>query len=90
MNHQVGGPQGPPSGQVSVDISQATDVLCVQCGRPHFMDALRMKRLSAILSPTGKEEMIKMETLLCMSCGWEMGMPLPPQGTEDEQGKEVQ
>jgi len=77
MSQQVGGPQGPQQQRVNVDISQATDVFCIGCEGSYFMEGMRIKRLSAILSPTGKEEMINVQVLLCMGCGLEMGQSPP-------------
>lgn len=86
MTQRVGGPQGPQGGgqqTVNIDISQAEDVTCVACGSPYFLEGTRIKRLSVFLSPTGKEEMINLQTLLCMSCGHEMGQPAPSQKPQE-------
>lgn len=75
----------PKQQQINVDISQAEDVLCPQCGQPYFMEGMRIKKLSRFLSPTGKEEMINMQVLLCMSCGFELGQqPKRPEGSPEE------
>jgi len=63
-------PQPPPQ-RVNIDISKATDVLCTSCGKPYFMEVIRLKRLSAFVSPTGREEMINIPALLCVECGAE-------------------
>lgn len=70
MNQQVG-QQGQQ--QVQVDISKAEDVLCPNCGGPYFMEMIRLKKLSIILSPTGREEMINVQVLACANCGTEFG-----------------
>ena len=67
------GPGGPQQ-TVNVDLSKADDILCQRCGAPYFMEGMRLKRLSMLLSPTGKEEMINVQVLLCMKCGLEYGM----------------
>ncbi|MCK5016050.1 MAG: hypothetical protein KAS32_03170 [Candidatus Peribacteraceae bacterium] len=68
--------QGQP---IPVDISQAEDIFCQQCNAPYFMEGMRMKRLSMIVSPTGKEEIVNVPVLLCMQCGLELGtQPVVP------------
>jgi len=72
QNNQMG--QGAPQRQtINVDLSKAEDVVCLQCGGPYFMEGIRIKKLSMLLSPTGREEMANMQVLLCMQCGLEMG-----------------
>ena len=65
-------PQVPSQPQrVNVDISKATDILCTGCQSPYFMEVMRLKRLSAFISPTGREEIINIPVLLCTECGVE-------------------
>lgn len=62
-----------PPQRVNIDISKATDILCEKCQAPYFMEVMRLKRLSMFVSPTGKEEIIPIQSLLCVSCGAEFG-----------------
>lgn len=55
--------------QVNVDMTQTTPVKCDECGCEHFEQVVRMRRLSAILSPTGKEALIPMPVFACKNCG---------------------
>jgi hypothetical protein len=64
-------PQPSLPQQVNIDISKATDILCPSCQQPYFMEAMRLKRLSIFVSPTGREEIINIQTLLCVGCGAE-------------------
>ena len=41
--------------QMQVDLAKAHNVLCNKCGNFAFIPAVTFKKLSAILSPTGKE-----------------------------------
>lgn len=61
----------PPQQRVNIDISKATDILCPKCQEPFFIDVMRLKRLSIFVSPTGREEIINIQTLLCAGCGAE-------------------
>ena len=42
---------------------------CEHCGNYIFMKATVIKRLSAIVSPTGQEAMIPIEVFSCGNCG---------------------
>lgn len=56
--------------QVNVDLSNAQDITCENCGNYTFEEVLLMKRLSALLSPTGKETIIPIPTFSCNACGY--------------------
>lgn len=58
--------------RVNIDISQASDVVCDNCQSPYFMEVMRVKRLSMLVSPTGREEMINIPVLVCANCGTEI------------------
>ncbi len=60
---------GEQQQQVNVDMTQTTSVKCDECGCEHFEQVVRMRRLSAILSPTGKEALIPMPVFACKNCG---------------------
>jgi len=55
--------------QVHVDMTQTTEVKCENCGCDKFEQVIKMRRLSAILSPTGKEALIPMPVFACKNCG---------------------
>tara|TARA_Y100000593_G_scaffold54640_1_gene102158 strand:- start:85 stop:348 length:264 start_codon:yes stop_codon:yes gene_type:complete len=60
-----------PQQMMNVDISQTTEIFCGKCKNPIFVKALRLRKLSALMSPNGQEAVIPMETLVCGSCGKE-------------------
>ena len=76
----------PPSGkpdprqmqQQMPDLSQATDIVCENCGNLTFQEVLLMKKVSAIVSPNGKEGIVPIPTFSCVACGFvnEMFRPL--------------
>jgi len=39
------------------------------CGNHTFLPVYIFKKISAVLAPTGKEELIPMETYRCSACG---------------------
>ena len=55
--------------QVNVDMTQTTGVKCDECKSELFIQAIKMRRLSSILSPTGKEALIPMPVFACKNCG---------------------
>jgi hypothetical protein len=62
--------QPPQQPQINVDISQADDITCENCGNYTFNEVMLMKRLSPLLSPTGKEAVIPIPTFACNACGF--------------------
>jgi hypothetical protein len=68
----------PPSGkpdprqmqQQMPDLSQATDITCENCGNMTFEEVLLMKKVSALLSPNGKETIAPIPTFACVACGY--------------------
>ena len=61
----------PPQEQIKVDLSSQADISCDECGSLRFQHgAFYLKRLSPIISPTGKEETVPIGPLFsCEECG---------------------
>ena len=55
--------------KMNVDISQTVAVSCESCGNDTFIPAFKMRKMSALLSPHGKETMIPMQVFACAKCG---------------------
>ena len=60
------GPQGQQ--QMNVDISQTTEMKCEKCGNNTFKQTMMLRKLSAIVSPNGKETIIPVGVFACESC----------------------
>lgn len=58
----------PNSNSLNVDIQNALDVVCDACGGRLFREVTLIKRVSALLSPTGKEILAPVQTFCCASC----------------------
>ena len=54
---------------LKVDLSQTTAVSCEACGHDVFVPAFKMRKMSALLSPHGKETMIPMQVFASAKCG---------------------
>jgi len=56
----------PPT--MKVDIKSAQDVECEECSNNQFVPVFLMKRVPALLSPTGKDTMIPIQVFKCDKC----------------------
>jgi hypothetical protein len=79
-----GGPP-PMAPQMNVDLSKADDVICERCGNYTFQQVMLMKRMSALISPTGKEAIVPIPTFACNACGHinKQFLPVIPKGMRD-------
>lgn len=53
--------------KVKVNLADAPWTEC-ECGCKVFVPALMFKKLSVIMSPTGKEEAVPVEVVMCNEC----------------------
>jgi len=60
---------GMPQGQQQIDISKADTIVCEECGNASFIQAFFLKKISALMSPTGKEAIVPMQVFSCGNCG---------------------
>tara|TARA_R100000152_G_C6552681_1_gene26587 strand:- start:89 stop:304 length:216 start_codon:yes stop_codon:yes gene_type:complete len=54
---------------LNIDFSQTTAEVCESCGNDTFQEVYKMRKLSALLSPTGQESMIPIQIFCCAKCG---------------------
>ena len=80
--------QKTPQAQVQVDLTKADTIQCDDCGNYLFITAHVIKRLSAIISPTGQEAMIPVQVYSCGNCGAVAEGFLEGSGIEEEKPKE--
>jgi len=64
-----GGEVQKDSQRVSIDLNQASDIACSNCGNKFFHEVTFFKKISALLSPTGQEGIIPIPTYACLQCG---------------------
>ena len=60
---------GMPQGQQQLDISKADTIVCDECGNASFIQAFFLKKVSALVSPTGKEAIVPIQVFSCGNCG---------------------
>ena len=51
------------------DLTHAKDIICEKCGGMGFRQTMMLKRLSALMSPTGQEALIPVAAFACEACG---------------------
>ena len=61
-------PQQPELNQ-SIDFNQTTPETCEECNCDTFHHVFKIRKLSALLSPTGQETMIPIQVFACAKCG---------------------
>ena len=58
-----------PEAQIKLDINDLVDIVCSECGGKVFRQASLFKKLSALVSPTGKEQIVPIPVFRCDDCG---------------------
>ena len=53
----------------NVDLASATTLSCESCGSVKFREVAFIKRVSALVSPSGKEMVVPVGTFACADCG---------------------
>ena len=59
----------PKKQQVQVDLKNAETMKCAQCGNTIFIQGYVIKKISAIMSPTGEEVIAPVQVFNCGNCG---------------------
>ena len=59
----------PEQPQMNIDFSQTSPEFCESCKNDTFIPAFKIRKLSALLSPAGKETMIPINVFACNKCG---------------------
>tara|TARA_R110000824_G_scaffold368375_1_gene557682 strand:+ start:828 stop:1064 length:237 start_codon:yes stop_codon:yes gene_type:complete len=54
--------------QPKLDLSTAEDIKCDECENNTFMEVIIIKKVSAIMSPTGQDIMAPIKTFQCAKC----------------------
>ena len=66
-------------------LAQAENITCEHCANQTFVGVMMMKRISPIISPTGKEAIVPIQTFACNACGFvnEAFSPTIPDSDEE-------
>ena len=55
--------------EMNVNFDQTTAEVCDKCENDTFTQVYKIRKLSALLSPTGTEAMIPIQVFACAKCG---------------------
>ena len=58
-----------PKQQVQVDLTDAETLACGKCDNKIFIQGYVIKKISAIISPTGQEVIAPVQVFNCGNCG---------------------
>jgi hypothetical protein len=61
-------------------LESALDLGCEKCGNKYFIEAAMVKKVSALVSPTGKELLVPVPVLACLLCKHVNDIFLPKTG----------
>jgi DNA-directed RNA polymerase subunit RPC12/RpoP len=56
--------------QINLKPQDMDDIVCEQCGGKYFRQVNAFKKMSALVSPTGKEQIVPVPTFRCDDCGY--------------------
>ncbi len=63
--------QGTPlQANINIKPEDMKDIVCGECGSKYFRQVNAFKRISALVSPTGKEQIVPVPTFRCDECGF--------------------
>ena len=54
--------------QINIDLSTASSIECDECQHTEFVPAFIIKKVSALMSPTGAETMVPVQIFKCGKC----------------------
>ena len=71
-NNQSGPMRAKPGLNTNINIKpeDLDDICCENCGGKYFRQVQAFKRLSGLLSPTGKEQIVPVPVFKCDECGF--------------------
>ena len=55
--------------QETIDMSQTTSIKCEKCENSTFKQTLLIRKMSALVSPSGQETVIPVAVFACEKCG---------------------
>ena len=54
---------------IRLNPSDLTDVVCDECSHNTFKEVVFIKKVSALISPNGRESFVPVATFACSKCG---------------------
>ena len=59
----------PQQAQVKVDLKEAQTIRCKSCDNYLWIQAFVLKKISALVSPSGQEGLVPVQVFSCGNCG---------------------
>ena len=69
MSMHPKGPLPKKQAQVKLNLSDTETIVCEKCGNGLFIQSFFLKKISALVSPTGQESIIPVQVYSCSNCG---------------------
>ena len=69
MSMHPKGPLPQKQAQVKLNLSDTETIVCEKCGNGLFIQSFFLKKISALVSPTGQEAVIPIQVFSCGDCG---------------------
>jgi len=57
-----------PQQQINIDLTQVDNITCDECKGEFFSPTFIIKKISALMSPAGKETLAPMQIFQCANC----------------------
>lgn len=79
--HNILGPNGagaPPQPKVQIDLSTSTPMVCPNCGYDVFMGAVKIRKISKLITGTPQDMILPIDVMVCGGCG-EVNQELLPE-----------
>ena len=55
--------------QININPKDLDNVVCEKCNSPYFKEVKIIKKMSALISPSGREEILPLDFIRCDDCG---------------------
>lgn len=62
-------PNLPPQRGQDIDLSKSTAIKCDSCSNEVFVPGFMLRRVSALVNPSGKDIVIQIPVQVCNACG---------------------
>jgi ribosomal protein S27AE len=80
--HNILGPNGAgqsvPQPKVQIDLSTSTPMVCPNCGYDVFMGAVKIRKISKLITGTPQDMILPIDVMVCGGCG-EVNQELLPE-----------
>ena len=84
MSMHPKGPLPKKQQQVQVDLRDAETIKCEDCNNYLWIQSFVLKRLSALVSPSGQEALVPIQVYSCGNCGKVADGMLDGSGVDDK------